>query len=110
QGLRIRVAGIAALVVVSLAALTYMAWSAVDPEALRRQGKEAAAAQRWDAAEAALARLPDPTPADWLLRAMVARTRKDDAAASRHLAHVPADGPLAAQAALVAAQIAQGRH
>ena len=70
-------------------------------ELLRREATKAAQQGRWNEAEAALSRLTDPTPDDWLLRAVVATSLNEPDAASRYLARIPKDGPLAAKVALV---------
>ena len=48
-----------------------------------------------------LSRLTDPTPDDWLLRAVVATSLHEPEASSRYLARIPRDGHFAAQVALV---------
>ncbi len=68
---------------------------------LRQEARNAAQKGRWDEAEAALGRLTDPTPEDWLLRALVATSLNEPESASVYLARIPEGGPLAAQVALV---------
>jgi len=70
-------------------------------EPLRQQARKAAGQGRWGEAEALISRLTDPTPEDWLLRAVVATSLNQPDVASRYLARVSKDGPLAAQVALV---------
>jgi tetratricopeptide (TPR) repeat protein len=70
-------------------------------ERLRQEARKAAQKGRWSHAEAALGRLTEPTPEDWLLRAVVATSLEQPDAAIRDLARIPRDGPLAAQVALV---------
>ena len=70
-------------------------------ELLRQEARKAAQQGRWNEAEALLSRLTDPAPDDWLLRAVVATSLNEPDAASRYLARISKDGPLAAQVALV---------
>jgi tetratricopeptide (TPR) repeat protein len=82
--------------------------TATPPDAVWGAGEAALKAGRIDEAEAAasrLARLREPTPLDWLLRAQVdmARGRTDEALAK--LARVPDEHPVAAQARLMAGQL-----
>ncbi len=78
-------------------------------EVLRQAARKAAQQGRWNEAEAVLSRLTDPTADDWLLRALVATSRNEPDAASRYLARIPKDGPLAAQVALVTSRAELGR-
>jgi tetratricopeptide (TPR) repeat protein len=75
--------------------------SGTNIELLRQEARRAAQQERWSEAEALLNRLPEPTPADWLLRAVVATSLNQPDAATRYLARIPRDGPWAAQVALV---------
>jgi tetratricopeptide (TPR) repeat protein len=88
----------AAMVVIGL---TLRSGSGTNTEFLRQEARSAAQKERWNEAEALLNRLPDPTPEDWLLRAVVATSLNEPEAATRYLARVPKDGPWAAQVALV---------
>lgn len=80
-----------------------------NPELLRQQATKAAQQGRWDEAEAALGRLTDPTPADWLLKAVVATSLKQPEAALGYLAKIPPNGPLAARVALVTSRVELSR-
>ena len=95
--------------VVALATAAVIAWPRASPEQLRREAAVAAREGRWAQADAALARLPDPSPEDWLHRAVAALALDDERATLTDLAHIPADGPLAAQIALVTGQIERRR-
>ena len=89
--------------------LAYWQRPGADAGFLRQQATKAAQQGRWAEAEAALGRLADPTPADWLLRAVVATSLDQPEAASRHLAKIPPGGPLAARVALVTSRAELGR-
>ncbi len=78
-------------------------------EVLRQEARKAAQQGRWKEAEAVLSRLTDPTPEDWLLRAVVATSLNEPDAASCYLARISRDGPLAAQVALVTSRAELGR-
>jgi tetratricopeptide (TPR) repeat protein len=78
-------------------------------EHLRQEARKVAQQGRWKEAEDLLSRLTDPAPDDWLLRAVVATSLNDPESASRHLARIPKDGPLAAQVALVSSRVELGR-
>jgi tetratricopeptide (TPR) repeat protein len=78
-------------------------------ERLRQDATKAAEQGRWNEAEAILSRVTDPTPADWLLRALVATSLNQPDAAIDFLAKIPPDGPLAARVALVASRAELGR-
>jgi tetratricopeptide (TPR) repeat protein len=78
-------------------------------EILRHQADVAVQQRRWTDAEALLSRVHDPLPADWLRRAVVAISLQQPDVASRDLAHVSPDGPLAAQVALLTGRIELGR-
>ncbi len=80
-----------------------------NPELLRQEAIKAAQQGRWNEAEAVLSRLTDPTPDDWLLRAVVATSLNEPDAASRYLARIAKDGPLAAQVALVTGRAELGK-
>jgi Flp pilus assembly protein TadD len=56
-------------------------------ELLRREARTAAQRGRWNEAEAVLSRLTDPTPDDWLLRAVVATSLNEPDVAFRSLRH-----------------------
>ena len=71
-----------------------------DPAKIRLQATRAAQAGQWTVAETQLNRLKAPNPSDWLLRAIVSHNLKHLDAAEEALRQVPADGSLAAQAAL----------
>jgi tetratricopeptide (TPR) repeat protein len=81
--------------------ITSRSRSGPDAELLRQEARKAAQRGRWDEAEAVLSRLADPTPDDWLLRAVVATSRNEPDAACRYLARIPEGGPSAAQVGLV---------
>ena len=68
---------------------------------LRKEADEAVQKGRWSDAEALLSRVSDPTPDDWLRRAVVATSLNQPEAAIRYLARISPDGPLAARVALV---------
>jgi tetratricopeptide (TPR) repeat protein len=78
-------------------------------ELLRKEARKAAEQGRWNEAEAALSRLTDLAPDDWLLRAVVATSLNEPDAASRYLARISKEGPLAAQVALVRSRAELGR-
>ena len=71
-----------------------------DPAKIRLLANQAAQAGRWDQVETHLDRLSDPNPGDFLLRAIAANKLKQPDRAEEALRRIPADGPLAAQAAL----------
>jgi tetratricopeptide (TPR) repeat protein len=57
-----------------------------------------------------LARLREPGPTDWILRAQVAQALHQPEAALEHLAHVPPEGNTGAQAAYLVGQIELQRY
>ena len=83
--------------------------SGTDGAVLRQDATKAAQQSQWAEAEAILARLPEPTPSDWLLRAVVATSLNRPEAAADYLAKIPPGGPLAARVALVAGRVELGR-
>lgn len=100
--------GVLAVLVAGGAVLSLQPWRERDPDKIWKQGEADLNAARFDAAEAAVARLKrirKPTPEDLLLQAQVhiARERRDEAL--RVLALVPDDAPMAAQARLMAGRI-----
>jgi tetratricopeptide (TPR) repeat protein len=109
RGHPLRFAALAAAVPLALGALAVAVWPRASPDQLRREAVMAARAGHWEQAEAALARVRDPTPTDWLLRAEVAHSLQRDEEALADLTHAPRDGPLAAQAALVVGKIEHRR-
>lgn len=102
-GRRLQILAIGVVCVSGLVAtgLAIRSVSGANPELIRQGARKSAQQGRWNEAEAALSRLTDPAPEDWLLRAVVATSLDDPEAALRHLARIPGDGPLAAQVALV---------
>ena len=94
------------------AALALAAWSgcgpAEGPEDVYDRALAAVESGRFDAAEAALARLArlrSPTPLDWGLRARVAIARGQVDEALGALVHMPEDHPLSSWAHLRAGQL-----
>ena len=101
--------GLAFASVLLVVGVTYRSRSGTDTRVLGQEALRAAQQGRWNEAEAALSRLADPTPEDWLLRAVVATSLDEPEAACRYLARIPGDGPLAAQVALVTGRAELGR-
>ena len=101
--------GFAFASVLLVVGVTYRSRSGTDTRVLGQEALRAAQQGRWNEAEAALSRLADPTPEDWLLRAVVATSLDEPEAACRYLARIPGDGPLAAQVALVTSRAELGR-
>jgi tetratricopeptide (TPR) repeat protein len=79
-------------------------------ELCRQEARKAAGRARWGEAEAALSRLSDKAPEDWLLRAVVATSLDKPDAAIGYLARIDRNGPLAAQVALVSGRAELGRY
>ncbi len=103
------------LAITALGAWAYRSFQrqGLPPDALWEQAQEdlrAGRIARVEQAVARLARLREPTPLDWFLRAQlaVARNRPDQAIGD--LARVPDDHYMAAQARLLAGQLELRRH
>jgi Flp pilus assembly protein TadD len=98
-----------ALLVLALGgAIAARAWPWADPDRLWSEALADFEAHRWDQSAAKLARLArlrDPTPEDWLLRAKLALARAQDDEALADLARVPDAHPMAAQARAVTGQV-----
>ncbi len=101
QGRRIASSGLALILIGLTAGFACRSRGEAGDEQLRLEARKAAQKGRWDAAEALLARLDDPTAEDWLLRAVVATSLNRPDAALRDIDQIPADGSLAARVALV---------
>ena len=71
-----------------------------DPTTIRLEARRAADAGQWELADSWLKRFSDLTTDDWLLRAIISYNLKSLSDAEESLRHIPADGPLAAQALL----------
>ena len=91
------------------AAMAFLFRAGPSNDVLREQARQAGKQGRWAVAEAALSRMTDLGPEDWLLRAVVATSLTNSDAASRYLARIPSDGPLAAQVALVSSRVELAR-
>ena len=96
---------------VVLAALGYLAvWALsgpADADAIWQEAEHDFSAGQYERADSALDRLSalrEPTPLDWFLRAQLALYRKNIDQALSHLAHVPDQHYMAAQARLLAGQ------
>ena len=97
--------------VLIVAAIVFWPRATVDPEMLRQRASEAIRAGRWQDAETILASIRAPQPGDWLLRAQVAHAAKHDQDVPAFLGHVGSEQlSLAAQAALLAGELAQNVH
>jgi thioredoxin-like negative regulator of GroEL len=95
--------------VLLLVGIAFLFRSGPNAEILRQEATNAAQQGRWAEAEASLGRLTDPTPSDWLLRAVVATSLNQPEAASGYLAKIPRDSPLEARVALVTSRVELGR-
>jgi predicted Zn-dependent protease len=103
---------LAAAMIVGTAALgAWGAWSrsGADPERIRRETEADLRAGRYEHAAAALARLRDLTPRDYLLKAQVQTGLGHRDQALAELARIPDDDPAAPRARLLAGQIELGR-
>ncbi len=110
RALKILAIGVALVCMLLLfVGLAFRSRADVNSARLRQEARKAAQQARWNEAESILARLSDPTPEDWLLRAVVATSLSQPDAALRYLAMIPGDGSLAAQVALVTSRAELGR-
>jgi tetratricopeptide (TPR) repeat protein len=97
----------AAVIVGSGALAAWGAWTrtGASPEQIRQAAEADLRAGRFKQAEAALHRIRDLTPHDYLLKAQVARGLRRPDLALAELAKIPDDHPAAARARLLAGQI-----
>jgi tetratricopeptide (TPR) repeat protein len=97
----------AAVIVCSGALGAWGAWTrtGASPEQIRQAAAADLRAGRYKQAEAALDRLRDQTPHDYLLKAQVARGLRRPDLALAELSKIPDDHPAAARARLLAGQI-----
>jgi tetratricopeptide (TPR) repeat protein len=106
---RIRAISLAIASVFLLLGVASLFRAGPDAEILRQDATNAARQGRWNEAEEALDRLTDPTPSDWLLRAVVATSLHQHEAASDYLAKIPPVSPLESRVALVTSRVELGR-